>query len=113
MGGVTTPRGPTAPEPLSTEHNLVSFDSGVVALDAWLKERARANQAAGASRTFAACERGRVAGYYSLAAASIMRSQATNKAKRNMPDPVRPFSSAGSRLTRHGGAEATAPAFCK
>jgi predicted N-acetyltransferase YhbS len=34
------------------------------------------------------CQTVRVVGYYSLAAASIMHSQATGKAKRNMPNPV-------------------------
>ena len=88
MGGVTTPRRPTAPEPLSPDHSVEAFDSGIAALDAWLKQRARPNEAAGASRTFVVREGSRVVGYYSLAAASIMHSQATGKAKRNMPDPV-------------------------
>jgi len=88
MVGVNAPNRPTAPAPLSPEHNVEAFDSGVAALDAWLKHRARSNEAAGASRTFAICKNGRVVGYYSLAAASIMHSQATGKAKRNMPDPV-------------------------
>jgi len=79
---------PTAPEPLSPDHEIDAFDCGVAALDAWLKTRARANEAAGASRTFATCENRRVVGYYSLAAASIMHSHATGKVKRNMPEPV-------------------------
>lgn len=88
MGSVGTPKRPTAPEPLSPDHRIDAFDSGVAALDAWLKQRARSNEVAGASRTFVICEDDRVVGYYSLAAASIMHSQATSKAKRNMPDPV-------------------------
>jgi len=86
--GVAAPRRPTAPAPLAPEHRIDAFDSGVAALDAWLTHRARPNEAAGASRTFVMCKDGRVVGYYSLAAASIMHSQATGKAKRNMPDPV-------------------------
>jgi GNAT superfamily N-acetyltransferase len=77
-----------APEPLSPDHEVDAFDSGVAALDAWLKTRARANEAAGASRTFVLCENRRVVGYYSLAAASIMHIRATGKVKRNMPEPV-------------------------
>jgi GNAT superfamily N-acetyltransferase len=79
---------PRAPEPLSPGHEIDAFDSGVGALDAWLKTRARANEAAGASRSFVMCENRRVVGYYSLAAASILHRQATGKVRRNMPEPV-------------------------
>jgi predicted N-acetyltransferase YhbS len=60
----------------------------VVALDEWLKRRARRNEAEGASRTFVACAGRRVVGYYSLAAGSILHAEATGKVRRNMPDPV-------------------------
>jgi len=79
---------PAAPEPLAPDHDLRAFESGVAALDAWLKTRARANEASGGSRTFVMCEDRRVVGYYSLAAASILHSVATGKVKRNMPEPV-------------------------
>jgi GNAT superfamily N-acetyltransferase len=88
MGGVDAPRRLTAPEPLSSHHGVNIFDCGIATLDAWLRQRARPNEAAGASRTFVICEGDRLVGYYSLAAASIMHSYATGKAKRNMPDPV-------------------------
>ncbi len=88
MGGVSAPRRPTAPEPLAPDHTVDAFDCGVAALNAWLNQRARQNEAAGASRTFVICEGSVVVGYYSLAAASILHSHATGKAKRNMPDPV-------------------------
>ncbi|HTX49922.1 MAG TPA: GNAT family N-acetyltransferase, partial [Caulobacteraceae bacterium] len=54
----------------------------------WLRRRALANEAAGASRTFVTCFEGRVVGYYSLAAASVVHDVATSRARRNMPDPV-------------------------
>jgi predicted N-acetyltransferase YhbS len=79
---------PTAPEPLAADHELEPFNSGVAALDLWLKQRARANEATGASRTFVICSGKRVIGYYSLSAASIMHNVATGKTRRNMPDPV-------------------------
>jgi GNAT superfamily N-acetyltransferase len=88
MAEVEREKRPAAPEPLSPDHEIDAFDSGVAALDTWLKTRARANEASGGSRTFVMCEKRRVAGYYSLAAASIMHSQATGKVKRNMPEPV-------------------------
>jgi GNAT superfamily N-acetyltransferase len=91
MGEVISPVPFSAPEPLAPDHALDGFDSGVPTLDAWIRTRARPNEAAGASRTFVIAdgEEGRnVVGYYSLAAASIMHGQATGKVKRNMPEPV-------------------------
>jgi GNAT superfamily N-acetyltransferase len=78
----------SAPEPLGAEHDLGAFDSGVDALDEWLRNRALANEASGGSRTFVSLVDGRVAGYYSLAATSILHSVATSRTRRNMPDPV-------------------------
>ena len=78
----------TAPAPLSPKHELDAFASGIAPLDEWLKRRARRNEAEGASRTFVTCAGTRVAGYYSLAAASVLREATTGKVRRNMPDPV-------------------------
>jgi len=76
------------PAPLAPEHQLDQFDSGVAPLDEWLRRRARANEAVGASRTFVLCADLRVVGYYSLAAGSIMHTGATGRVRRNMPEPV-------------------------
>lgn len=78
----------TAPEPLAPDHELDGFESGVAMLDEWLGRRARRNDAEGASRTFVLCAGRRVVGYYSLAAGSILHTQATGKVRRNMPNPV-------------------------
>ena len=40
-----------APEHLTADHNTSGFDSGVPELDTWLRRRALANEASGASRT--------------------------------------------------------------
>jgi GNAT superfamily N-acetyltransferase len=80
--------GLTAPAPLAPEHELEEFASGVEPLDTWLKHRARANEAGGASRTYVICEATRVVGYYSLAAGSVLHHTATGRVRRNMPDPV-------------------------
>jgi GNAT superfamily N-acetyltransferase len=85
---VSAPAKPTAPRPISVNNELMPFDSGVPALDEWLKRRALQNEAAGASRTFVLCEGQRVIGYYCLAAASVMHDIATSKVRRNMPDPI-------------------------
>ncbi|HBY8129034.1 TPA: GNAT family N-acetyltransferase, partial [Klebsiella pneumoniae] len=59
----------TAPEPLSSAHQLAEFVSGETVLDEWLKQRGLKNQALGAARTFVVCKKGtkKVAGFYSLA----------------------------------------------
>ncbi len=77
-----------APGPLTADHALGTFDSGVVSLDDWLRRRALQNQVSGASRTFVACEAGRVVGFYALAASAVAPDAAPGRFRRNMPDPV-------------------------
>lgn len=77
-----------APAPLADHHDLTSFGSGTASLDDWLKRRARANQATGASRTYVVCEDSRVVGYYALASGAVKLPEATGKFRRNMPDPI-------------------------
>ena len=68
------------------------FDCGHLSLNQWLLRRALKNEAEGASRTFVVCEESAdkkiVVGYYSLATGCVYHSEANNKVKRNMPDPV-------------------------
>lgn len=78
----------TAPEPINETHEIELFDSGVVALDNWLKRRARGNHASGASRTYVVCEQRRVVAYYALAAGGVDIDTAPGRVRRNMPDPV-------------------------
>jgi GNAT superfamily N-acetyltransferase len=78
----------TSPVPLAEHHELVEFDSGVPELDDWLRRRARANQAGGASRTFVVCEGNRVVAYYALASGAVRTPEAPGRLKRNMPDPI-------------------------
>ncbi|MCM8215096.1 hypothetical protein M8U40_09580, partial [Enterobacter hormaechei] len=80
----------TAPEPLSSVHQLAEFVSGEAVLDEWLKQRGLKNQALGAARTFVICKTGtkQVAGFYSLATGSVNHTQATGNLRRNMPDPI-------------------------
>lgn len=78
----------TAPAPLTPHHDLEPFASGAVPLDSWLKDRARQNEAGGASRTYVICEGLQVVGYYSLAAGSVLHHTATGRVRRNMPEPV-------------------------
>jgi len=77
-----------APELLTADHDLGDFDSGTSSLDDWLRRRAQANQASGASRTFVLCDDDRVVGYYALAASAVAPEAALGRFRRNMPDPV-------------------------
>jgi GNAT superfamily N-acetyltransferase len=78
----------SAPEPLADHHKLSAFDSGTPSLDDWLKRRARANQASGASRTFTVCEVDEVVAYYALASGAISAASASGRFRRNMPEPI-------------------------
>ena len=76
------------PAPLADHHELGEFRSGVAVLDEWLRRRARANQAGGASRTFVVCEGSRVIAYYALASGAVRQPEAPGRFRRNMPDPI-------------------------
>jgi GNAT superfamily N-acetyltransferase len=78
----------TAPSPLADRHQLAAFNSGVPALDDWLKRRARANQASGASRSFVVCDGDAVVGYYALASGAVNAAVAPGRFRRNMPEPI-------------------------
>jgi GNAT superfamily N-acetyltransferase len=76
------------PEHLSLDHDLARFDSGVPALDDWLKRRALEDQTTHASRTYVTSIGGRVIGYYALANGAVARTHARGRVRRNMPDPI-------------------------
>ena len=79
----------SSPEPLAASHRLDDFECGEAVLDDWLKRRALANQANGASRTFVVADQdARVCGYYAMAAGAVSHQLATSGVRRNMPDPV-------------------------
>ena len=78
----------SAPEHLTAQHDISSFDSGVPELDTWLKRRALQNEASGASRTYVASAGGRVVGYYALATGAVAQHQASGRVRRNMPEPI-------------------------
>lgn len=78
-----------APSPLSDGHRLDDFQCTAPELTKWLLERARQNQASGASRCFVVCDDlRRVVGYYALAAGSVSHEEAPGRIRRNMPDPI-------------------------
>ena len=78
----------SAPQPLAGRHQFAAFDSGVASLDDWLKRRARANQASGASRTFVVCDGDEIIAYYALASGAVTLAAATGRFRRSMPEPI-------------------------
>lgn len=80
----------TAPEPLSSYHQLTDFVSGERVLADGLKQRGLKNQALGTARTFVVCKTNtkQVVGFYSLATGSVNHVEAMGSLRRNMPDPI-------------------------
>jgi len=78
-----------APQPLTADHQLNTFNCGETSLDEWLKRRALLNQANGASRTLVVIDESQlVIGYYALAAGAVHHQDATWSNRQNMPDPI-------------------------
>jgi GNAT superfamily N-acetyltransferase len=81
----------SAPRRLTATADLDRFACGTPSLDEWLKRRAMANQASGASRTYVVTDAGdgnRVVGYYCLASGALAVIDAPGAIRRNMPDPI-------------------------
>lgn len=78
----------TPPEPLTEHHDIGGFNCGVASLDDWLRRRARANQASGATRTFVVTDSGRVVAYYAIAGGTVSPNGTSGRFRRNMPDPI-------------------------
>jgi GNAT superfamily N-acetyltransferase len=76
------------PHLLTRDHTLDGFDCGDQVLNDWLTQRARRNQAQGASRTWVVTDGRRVVAFYASSTAVIMRAEATKRAARNQPDPL-------------------------
>lgn len=90
------------PAPLTAEHNTSQFVCRHDSLSEWLRKRALANAASGASRTYVVCAPDRqLIGYYALSAGLIAAASVTGRLRRNMPDPL-PVIVLG-RLAVHAG----------
>lgn len=57
-------------------------------LDAWLRSKARLNEARGGARTYVACDGAQVVGLYSLAASAVEKRRLSSRIGRSMPEPV-------------------------
>jgi GNAT superfamily N-acetyltransferase len=76
------------PRRLTSDHDVSAFESGVPALDDWLKRRALTNESSRASRTFVVVAGARVVGYYALATGAVTQAAATGRVRRNLPEPI-------------------------
>ena len=76
-------------EPLAGLHHADDFDSGVAALDGWLKAHAAHAQAMRTARTFVwhSGDR-RVVAYFSLAAHLVVRADLPRRVGRGSPDAI-------------------------
>lgn len=75
---------------LTGDHVLDGFDCGKPALDEWLRNRALANQSSGTTRTWVVVEEGssEVVAFYASSTASILRSSAPTRIRRNQPEQI-------------------------
>jgi hypothetical protein len=76
-----------APVPLTSDHDLSSFDCGEPALDDWLRNRALKNESR-FSRTYVVCEGNRVVAYFCISAGAVERAAAPGRVRRNAPDTI-------------------------
>jgi hypothetical protein len=103
----------TAPEPLSSFHQLAEFVSGEVVLDDWLKQRGLKNQALGAARTFVVCKEHKTGcRFYSLATGSVNHAEATGSLRRNMPDPFQSSYLLAWQSMFHFAGKGSGPIYC-
>ncbi len=80
----------TVIEPLNSGHEIENFDCGEPSLNDWLLSRALENMSNRVSRTYVTCpsDTTKVAGYYALSMAQIMRVDVSGKHRRKMPDQI-------------------------
>ena len=75
----------SAPEVLTPEHDLASFDCGKPALNAWLKARAMANQRNGFTVVVVVHDEHRVVGYYGLSPTAVEPAILPRKVRTGQP----------------------------
>jgi GNAT superfamily N-acetyltransferase len=81
----------TSPVPLEKNHDVSTFDCGVEPLNEFLHRFAWQNQQNRSARSYESLRGSRVVGFYSLAAASVRRDEATPRVAKglaNHPIPV-------------------------
>ena len=79
---------PPRPLPEAGDLDLAAFTCGNPQLDAWLRQRARTNDAQAFSRVFVLAEQRELIGYYTLSAYTIARGSAPRSLRHGAPDPI-------------------------
>jgi GNAT superfamily N-acetyltransferase len=77
----------SAPLPLTTEHDLSTFDCGEPALNDWLRHRALKNESR-FSRTYVVCQDDRVVAYFCISAGAVEGAASPGKVRRNASDTI-------------------------
>ena len=100
---------------LTGDHVLERFDCGKPALNEWLRNRALANQASGASRTWVVVEEGAsdVVAYYASSIGSIMRSSAPTRVRKNQPEQIPAILLARMAVDRRHAGKGLGPGLLK
>ncbi len=79
----------SAPEPLTSAHDVSEFSCGKPVLDHWLKTRALSNQQKGFTAVLVIHEAARVVGYYGLAPTAVVPAVLPRSIRTGQPpDPV-------------------------
>jgi len=78
----------SAPTPLAPEHELEDFRCAEATLETWLRQRARNNEAEGASRAYVVAAGKAVVGYYCLSAGAVAHDRTSAALRKNMPNPI-------------------------
>ena len=84
MGGVDF----SAPRILRADDSVEGFSSGNPLIDNWVKARAHHARRLGTAVVYASFCGSRLAGFYTLSASSILRSDATGWIARNAPEQI-------------------------
>ena len=81
--------GLQAPQPLTAHHSRTDFDCSDHSLNQWLRQRALANQASGATRTFVVIDAdGEIRAFVALANGAVAVNASPGRFRRKMPDPI-------------------------
>ena len=80
----------TKPVQIQAQHRAADFHSGELALDDWLRHRARANDINMASKTYVTTDPGSddIAGYFCLSMGQVVASDVPGNMRRNMPTHI-------------------------
>lgn len=78
-----------SPRKLVDTDDLVTFRCGVEVVDSWAQRRAKSAEKNGTAVVYVVCSDGKVAGFYSLSAHTVLRDQVSSGwLRRNVPEMI-------------------------